>query len=156
MWLLYYYYAGPLDSVSNLCTSVDHRTTEEVLITWTPPYSLDLSDIEPDIVYCVGIYNITCESRDLLFSNCSVTNSELVVNLLNASQYIFEIIVTPRSNTESARNGTSNAVKGSITSWYVPTTRLNVISSPIIMCRQIYWLNEGFYSANSWIWQTPC
>ena len=106
-----FFIAGPLDPVSNLSTSVN-LTAEEVLNTWTPPYSLDLTDIEPDIVYCVDIYSITCESRDHLFSNCSVVDSELIVYRTNTSQYIFEIIVTPRSNTKSARNGTSNALKG--------------------------------------------
>ena len=114
---VYYYYTniivGPLDSVSNITANVNH-TTEELLLMWTPPYSLNLTDVEPDIAYCVDIYNITCKSRNILFSNCSIITSELVVNLVNASQYIFEIIVTPRSNTESARNGTSNAVKGRI------------------------------------------
>ena len=38
---------------------------------WDAPFSLDLTNAEPDIVYCVEVYNITCR-RSLLISECDV------------------------------------------------------------------------------------
>ena len=76
-------------------------------ISWSPPFSLDLTNIEPDIVYCVEVYNITCGERDLIVSDCDVTETSYTSNDL-LDGYIYEYIVTPRSNVSEARNGTPN------------------------------------------------
>jgi hypothetical protein len=73
-------------------------------IFWSPPFSLNLTDIEPDIIYCVDVYNITCGRRDLIISDCNVTEPSYTSYAPNG--YIYEYIVTPRSNVEEARNGT--------------------------------------------------
>ena len=79
-------------------------------ITWEAPFSLNLTGVDPDIVYCVEVYNITC-GRSLLISECDVmdtsyTNDDLLPG------YIYEYTVTPRSNVEGASNGTSLTVTG--------------------------------------------
>ena len=75
------------------------------ILSWSPPFSLDLTNIEPDIVYCVEVYNITCGERDLIISDCDVTEPSYTFYDL-ADGYIYEYIITPRSNVDGTRNGT--------------------------------------------------
>ena len=78
---------------------------------WDAPFSLDLTNTDPDIVYCVDIYNHSCENRHHLISDCGIEepfypyNSHQGIDLL-------EYIVTPRSNVEGARNGSRSSLKG--------------------------------------------
>ena len=43
------------------------------ILSWVPPFSLDLTGIDPDIVYCVEVHNITCGRRGLIVGDCNVT-----------------------------------------------------------------------------------
>ena len=79
-------------------------------LSWVAPFSLDLTNVDPDIVYCVEVYNITC-GRSLLISECDVMETSYTNDALH-SGYIYEYTVTPRSNVEGARNGTSRTVTG--------------------------------------------
>ena len=36
-------------------------------ISWEPPFSLDLTNTDPNIIYCVEVYNITCGETDRVF-----------------------------------------------------------------------------------------
>lgn len=36
-----------------------HSGQTFILLTWTPPFSLDLTDINPDVIYSVEIYSIS-------------------------------------------------------------------------------------------------
>ena len=95
---------GPLSQVSNI-------TRISSTISWNRPSSLKLTNIEPDIIYCVEVYNITCGRGSLVVSNCSVTESRLVDESLQ-SGHIYNITITPRSNVENASNGTSLTKEG--------------------------------------------
>ena len=84
-------------------------------LSWTPPFSLDLTNVEPDIVYCVEVYNITCRGRELLISDCDVTETSYTSDVIAPEGYIYEYIVTPRSNVEGAVNGTpSQPLRGNL------------------------------------------
>ena len=76
-------------------------------ISWVAPFSLDLTGVDPDIVYCVEVVNITC-GRSLLISECDVLETSYTNDALLPG-YIYEYTVTPRSNGEGANNGTSPA-----------------------------------------------
>ena len=80
-------------------------------ITWKAPFSLDLTGVDPDIVYCVEVYNITCGVDDLVVGDCNVTEPRFVDNRLQQG-YIYRIIVTPRSNGLDAQNETDNTKQG--------------------------------------------
>ena len=80
-------------------------------ITWDPPFSLNLTDIDPDIVYCVEVYNITCGRRDLIISDCNVIEPSYTSDALYEG-FLYNLIVTPRSNVDSAQNGTSSIITG--------------------------------------------
>ena len=100
---LYICTTGNLSAVSNIAV---HNNSTTIRVTWTAPFSLDLTNAEPDIAYCVDIFNITNEERHIL-TNCSVlqTHYRFVSNDSNPRDQ-FKFIITPRSNIEGARNGT--------------------------------------------------
>ena len=79
-------------------------------LSWEAPFSLNLTGVDPDIVYCVEVYNITC-GRSLLISECDVVETNYTNDALLPGQ-IFEYTITPRSNVEGASNGISINVTG--------------------------------------------
>ena len=99
---LFLTYPGPLDAVTSL-------TKNGSTLSWVAPFSLDLTNIDPDIVYCVDVYNITCGGRDLVSSDCHVTDTNYTAF---SDGYLYEYIVTPRSNVEGAGNGTQSQWRG--------------------------------------------
>ena len=90
-----------MDSVRNVRVNRDSST-----LSWTPPSSLDLTGVDLDIIYCVEVYNITCGRRDLIVSDCNVTEPSYTSGDIASNGYIYEYIVTPRSNVKGAKNGT--------------------------------------------------
>ena len=81
-----------------------------IILSWDPPFSLNLTNVEPDIAYCVEVYNITC-GRSLVISDCDVLETSYSSDDLQPG-YIYEYTVTPRSNVEGAQNGTSQSETG--------------------------------------------
>ena len=67
--------------------------------------------MDPDIAYCVEVYDITCGRRDLVDNNCNVTESRFSSSSL-VPGYLHEIRITPRSNVIGAVNGTTLIVNG--------------------------------------------
>ena len=94
---------GPLQSVSKLV-----RNTST--LSWKPPFSLNLTNAEPDIIYHVEVYNITC-GRSHLISECDVIETSYTNDALH-SGCIYEYIITPRSNVQGAASGESKTVTG--------------------------------------------
>lgn len=100
---------GPLQAVMNLVVDINFN---EFAVTWDPPSSLDLTNVDPDIIYCVQVINTTCGTRSVLFSDCTVLQTTL--SLTGYSQhYTYEIDITPRSNVEGAMNGSPRMIQGS-------------------------------------------
>ena len=89
---------------------MDNLERRNEAILWESPFSLNLTYIEPDIVYCVDVYNITCGKAHIV-SDCDVINTSYTNQALQ-SGYIYEYTVTPRSNVEDAQNGTSTRILG--------------------------------------------
>jgi hypothetical protein len=83
------------------------------VITWLPPFSLDLTGVDPDIVYCVEIYNISCGMRELVTDVCSIFEPHYVESTIVLNQgFTYETAVTPRNNVDGAENGTSLSISG--------------------------------------------
>ena len=103
-------FAGVLDSPGTIFVN---STTTEIAISWEPSFSLNLTTAEPDIAYCVDIYNVTGGGSDYLISDCNVIKSNYtftVENSVSDPRDLFQFIITPRSNMEGARNGTPSQV----------------------------------------------
>ena len=58
------------------------------------------------------VYSITCGWRDLIISDCNLTESSYTSDDIAPDGYIYEYTVIPRSNVEGATNGTSLTVTG--------------------------------------------
>ena len=79
-------------------------------IMWDPPQSLDRTGVDPDIVYCVEIYEITDDRRELVDSDCNVTETSYTSDVISPDLFNYEYVVTPRSNVEGAVNGSSRTL----------------------------------------------
>ena len=95
------------DQVKNVILT---RTTSViVIIQWDALPSLDLNDTDPDIVYSVELYKITC-GEDIFMSR-----EDVFVNSTNNTvdpMEIYKVIITARNNVEGARNGTKSETSG--------------------------------------------
>ena len=105
-----YYTIGPLDAPANVRSSRNYNSNTTTII-WSPPFSLDLTNIDIDITYCLEIYNITCGEGGLAISDCNVTEHTYHSSFL-PPRYIYNITVTPRSNVEGALNRTATHTEG--------------------------------------------
>ena len=79
-------------------------------LSWEAPFSLDLTGVDPDIVYFVEVINITC-GRSPLISECDIAEPSYTSNDI-MDGYIYEYAVTPKSNMSGAENGTTTKVTG--------------------------------------------
>ena len=80
-----------------------------MLIQWDVLPSLDLTDVDPDIVYSVELYKITC-GEDIF-----ICREDVFVNSTNNTvdpMQIYKVIITARNNVEGARNGTRTEISG--------------------------------------------
>ena len=60
--------SGLLDEPGNVSVSSGSRT---ITISWSAPFSLDVTDVDPDIWYSVLIYNVTDETAvSVPYPNC--------------------------------------------------------------------------------------
>jgi hypothetical protein len=67
----FYNYAGTLTAVGSLNLAVEQCSTSNISLTWTPPFTLDITLVKPNIIgYCVDIINST--SSLTLFSQCGI------------------------------------------------------------------------------------
>ena len=96
---------GPLNSVSSI--NVSSVSSAFITLNWIPPFSLNITTAEPDILYCIDVYNASADTELLLVSNCNVSQPGYTFTVDNPDpRDLFYFIVTPRSNVEGARNGT--------------------------------------------------
>ena len=98
--VLYPLSSGPLSAVSNLRAQ---SSSTNITITWDAPFSLNLTTAEPDIQYCVDVYDSA--SGVLLHSECGIIEERYTYSPSNPYLYMFT--VTPRSNVDGALNGTT-------------------------------------------------
>jgi hypothetical protein len=77
--------------VGSLSVGVIHHTT--ITLTWTPPFTLDITGVEPDITgYCVDVI-----SSSTLYSSCeiNVTRFSYTLPPQESACYNFTLVVTP-------------------------------------------------------------
>ena len=82
------------------------------VITWKAPFSLNLTNVDPNIVYCLEVYNITCGVNNLLISDCNLSEPSYEDHRLQQG-HIYQATITPRSNGQNAQNGSENTKIGS-------------------------------------------
>ena len=92
--MLHYSFIGPLPKVDDLHVTSD---ASSVTISWTAPFSLDVTGVDPDIWYSV-IYNVTDENNptDTLCTDCiNITETHYTFTpdyLSPCHVYLFSVI----------------------------------------------------------------
>ena len=114
---------GPLSAV----TGFRRLSSNLLTFSWTPPPTLDLTGIDPDIAYSIEIYNITCGSRDLVSSNYNLTTSFYGAASIDPG-HVYEVEVVPRSNVPGAKNGTAFVKYGKVLHVCVNQRRYEMIT----------------------------
>ena len=100
-------YVGTLVAVGGL-TAVPKEGS--LHLTWSPPFSLNVTNMTTYIHYCINIYNITNSQHDLLNTSCDILQPEFEFTITNPSpcdQFKFQVIPV-----NAAGNGTSSNISG--------------------------------------------
>ncbi len=99
---------GVLDGVRNIS-----RTPEINLISWHPPKSANLSNAEPDIAFCLEVYNTTCGNGNSLINLCDLMEPRYIYGNDELHPHkTYGLTVIPRSNIEGASNGSAATKNG--------------------------------------------
>ena len=115
--------AGPLSAVADLRAT---NNPNSITISWTAPFSLDVTDVHPDIWYSVLIYNMTEEESPHLI-DCTDCDNITTPNytftpafVLPCHKYLFS--VTPFNGAGKGESG------GNITAFFtIPDRELITI-----------------------------
>ena len=92
-------------------------SNSSITLTWERPYSLNLTTSEPDIIYCVDVYDATGGQEETarlnahLISDCTVLEESFTLKVDNPDpNTLFRFVVIPRSNVQGAKNGTATSI----------------------------------------------
>lgn len=77
---------------------------------WDPVHSLDLTGIDPDIVYTVELFMMTCDGDVSLNPKVVVGNSATEEDL--DLMQIYKAVIAAKNNVTAALNGPSVEMKG--------------------------------------------
>ena len=88
------------------------RDPQAATIKWIPPFSLNITGVEPDILYNIEIFNITCGRRDPILHKGDVAKTSYFNRSLLQKADLYEIIIIPRSNVMGSSNGPSTKIRG--------------------------------------------
>ncbi len=134
-----YTIVGFLQAVGSL-TATPIPLDSIISLTWTPPFSLDISNEDPDITgYCVGVANST--SSLVIHSQCGITDTQ------------YNYTVSPRSTpcdtytfTVTPVNRVSNGTSDSMTKGLFPNGEYTFLKFPLlkIMFTFIESMNQEF------------
>ncbi|XP_064381783.1 uncharacterized protein LOC135330762 isoform X2 [Halichondria panicea] len=116
---------GPLPAVADLTVNNIARNCSQLNVTWVAPFSLNLTTAEPDIQYCVDVYNIAFKREDnLLQSECNITTTQYLFDVpYPVGTYSFS--VTPRSNIDGSLNGITSTGQFSYEPQAIPIDEVN-------------------------------
>ena len=101
-----------MDPVTNLNLTRYEDESNQLIYhyIWEAPFSLNITDIEPDIAYCVLIYTVTCPDQETVVHVCNVTIPRYTIQARRDELYKIE--VRPRIYSDGASNGTEVEYEG--------------------------------------------
>ena len=96
-----------INTLAGLLTAVGSPSVDlvdaDISLTWTSPFTLDISNVDPDITYCVNVVNST--SSSIVLSECGITVTGFNFSIpLGRVCDIYIFTVTP---VNGAGNGTA-------------------------------------------------
>ena len=83
---------------------------DELTILWNPLPTLDINDTDPDILYSVELYQITC-GQNIFINRMEVAGSNVTEEDLDLMQ-IYKAVIAARNNVRDATNGPPAKMKG--------------------------------------------
>ena len=87
---------------------MNEASCDSISIAWEAPFSLNLTNAEPDVLYYVDVYNIT-EGGEVMVESVNITEEYYTFSHANLSlRQEFNFTVTPVSNVLGAVNGTNS------------------------------------------------
>ena len=96
--------------VTNAVCKRNHTSGAHLITEWDPLPSLDLTNADPDIVYRVQWWNVTCgQNMSMGEETVNGTNTSYVIH---HPHEIYEVTITPRNNIMAARDGGSTMMRG--------------------------------------------
>ena len=106
-----YSFPGTPGEVKNVAIQRNY-SSNSLTITWDKLSSLDLTDIDPDILYTIKIFKIMymC-GHNVSISHEVVAGSTITMGNLDLMQ-IYKAAIAARNNVPGARNGPSVEVEG--------------------------------------------
>ena len=108
MWNKYsLVYTGPLSAVTDLGVI---SNASSVTISWSAPFSLDVTGVDPDIWYSVLLYNVTDENNPKLLEKHTTTTSYTFApaGFSPCHKYLFSVIaLNGAGRGETSRNITT-------------------------------------------------
>lgn len=100
---------GPVHNLTRDSTELD-----VAIYTWESPFTLNVSNADPDIIYCVQIFPISCfgfmhDEAMSLINDCSITDTNYTLPTHLNQGNLYQIEVLPRTNLDVTMNGTQKA-----------------------------------------------
>ncbi len=124
----------PLKAVQDL--KLVKFTESSFQISWQPPFSLDLTNAEPDIIFIVTLVEVNGESLNQTTTQVNLPDKEYQQYTVNYAEPIqsLTLIVIPRSNVDNINviNGDSSVVTMAVRGDTTAVT-LNIIKATRIM-----------------------
>ena len=115
---MYFIFTDTPRDVKNL-VCMRNYSLNSLTILWDPLLSLNLTDIDPDIVYTVELFEITC-GLNVFISHKVVSRNNATEQNLDLMQ-IYKAVISARNNVIEADNGPSVVMEGTVAvviSWY--------------------------------------
>lgn len=85
-------------------------TSNSLTLFWDTVFSLDLTGIDPDIIYTVELFKITGD-KNVFISGWDAAENTTSVRNLDLMQ-IYKVVIAARNNVPGARNGPSVVIRG--------------------------------------------
>ena len=85
---------GLLDEVKEVNASTN---CSSITLTWQPPFSLDITNTDPDMTFCVEVYNVSEEERTPLqhLGRCSIMTPHYTIPTDNSGLMLhYQFMVT--------------------------------------------------------------
>ncbi|CAI8038559.1 hypothetical protein GBAR_LOCUS21502 [Geodia barretti] len=92
----------PLSAVGDL--KVDAKKASSVTISWSAPFSLDVTGVDPDIWYSVLIYNVTDENNPTAIPSANVTNTSYTFTPGSATPSTYDVQSAAANTTKGTNN----------------------------------------------------
>ena len=80
---------------------------------WDPLPTLDITNADPDIVYTVELFNITCGQNTLMSRILDVHGVSATMEILDLMQ-VYKAVIAARNNVREAITGPSVEIEGTM------------------------------------------